>query len=85
VYVCHHRPQLFPPQWHQWHRSRGKTRFLDPRLAPPLFYSPVLFADGHAKIHNFTQALCADPHYPSEPTRDWMWYSPDEQAAHVIK
>jgi prepilin-type N-terminal cleavage/methylation domain-containing protein len=74
--VCHFPPPLFEPHWYQWHRNRGKTDFLDPRLAPGLFYSPVLFLDGHAKVLNFTKALCTDPYYPFEETRDWTWYKP---------
>ena len=72
--VCH--TQLFPPQWYQWHRNRGLTDFLDPRLAPALFFSPIQFMDGHAQFLNFTKALCTDPYYPFEQTQDWMWYKP---------
>ncbi len=74
--VCHASPPLFLPRWYQWHRNRGKTDFLDPRLAPGLFYSPILFLDGHTRFLNFTKALCTDPYYPFEETRDWMWYKP---------
>ena len=75
--VCHDtNPRHFEPRWYQWHRNRGKTEFLDPRLAPALFYSPILFADGHAKVFNFTKALCTDPYYPFEETPDWIWYKP---------
>ena len=74
--VCHATIPLFPPQWYQWHRNRGRTAFLDPRLAPPLFYSPILFADGHAQFLNFSKALTADPYYPFEETKDWIWYKP---------
>ncbi|MBA4148923.1 MAG: type II secretion system protein [Verrucomicrobia bacterium] len=65
-----------PVLWYQWHRSRAYTYFLDPRIAPPLFISPVLFGDGHVKVHNFTKALTEDPYYPYEETPDWMWYKP---------
>jgi prepilin-type processing-associated H-X9-DG protein len=77
--VCHGEPPLFLPRWYQWHRYRGKTDFLDPRLAPGLFYSPILFADGHAQIWNFTKALCTDPYYPFEETKDWIWYKPGKE------
>jgi len=72
--VCHADPRLFEPRWYQWHRNRGKTDFLDPRLAPGRFYSPVLFLDGHGAVFNFTKALCTDPYYPFEETKDWVWY-----------
>ena len=74
--VCHASPPMFQPRWYQWHRSRGKSEFLDPRLAPPLFYSPILFVDGHAAVFNFSRALQTDPYYPFEETRDWRWYKP---------
>jgi prepilin-type processing-associated H-X9-DG protein len=74
--VCHASPMLFQPRWYQWHRNRGHTEFLDPRLAPPLFYSPVLFVDGHAAVFNFSRVLQTDPYYPFEETRNWMWYQP---------
>jgi prepilin-type N-terminal cleavage/methylation domain-containing protein len=70
--VCHE--DLFRPRWYQWHRARGNTMFLDPRLAPALFCSQTLFLDGHAKMLNFTKSLCTDPYYPYEETADWMWY-----------
>ena len=73
--VCHWGP-LFPPHWYQWHRNRGNAEFLDPRLAPALFWSPILFVDGHSRMLNFTRALTADPYYPFEETGDWMWYKP---------
>lgn len=77
--VCHHSANHFEPKWYQWHRKRAKSEFDDPRLAPALFYSPVVFMDGHAEVHNFSRALTADPYYPSEETRDWMWYKPVNQ------
>lgn len=72
--VCAHNPQHFSPKWYQWHRRRAKTVFDDPRLAPALFYSPILFMDGHAAIHNFSKSLMTDPYYFQEETKDWMWY-----------
>jgi prepilin-type N-terminal cleavage/methylation domain-containing protein len=74
--VCHGSPPLFEPRWYQWHRNHGRTDFLDPRLAPPRFYSPIGFVDGHAKFLNFTKSLCSDPYYPFEETKDWIWYKP---------
>ncbi len=78
VQVCHHTPEHFRPRWYQWHKNRSKTDFLDPRLAPARFFSPILFVDGRTAVHNFSRALCTDPYYPYEPTRDWVWYKPAE-------
>jgi prepilin-type N-terminal cleavage/methylation domain-containing protein len=77
--VCHHRTQHFRPRWYQWHRNRGRTDFLDPRLAPALFCSPILFMDGHAAMQNFSKSLTADPYFPFEETADWVWYKPDDR------
>jgi prepilin-type N-terminal cleavage/methylation domain-containing protein len=74
--VCHASPPMFQPRWYQWHRNRGRTDFLDPHLAPALFWSPIQFVDGHAQILNFSKALTTDPYYPFEETRDWIWYQP---------
>jgi prepilin-type N-terminal cleavage/methylation domain-containing protein/prepilin-type processing-associated H-X9-DG protein len=82
--VCHAIPPLFEPHWYQWHRNRGKTMFLDPRLAPGLFYSPILFADGHARVFNFTHALTDDPYYPFEETKDWMWYKIKPPVTNIV-
>ena len=59
--VCHHSPEHFRPRWYQWHRNRGKTEFLDPRLAPGLFYSPILFVDAHCAEHASRGASEAGP------------------------
>jgi len=63
------------PRWYQWHfAAAGPAEFVDPRTAPARFVSPILFADGHTRQHNFTRALAADPLHPYEETADWMWY-----------
>jgi hypothetical protein len=79
VQVCH--SGLFEPRWYQWHRSRQQSDFLDPRLAPPQFWSPISFYDGHVKFFNFTKTLRENLYYPYEETKDWQWYKPvpDEQ------
>src|SRR5205814_1094721 len=73
--VCHNGP-LFEPRWYQWHRGLYRGDFLDPRLAPPRFYSPIGFVDGHAQLLTLTKALIKDPYYPFEETKDWIWYKP---------
>ena len=40
------------------------------------FRAPTLFVDGHVASHDFTQNIKADPYYPFEPSRDWIWYKP---------
>jgi len=66
--------------WVQWHRARGKHEFTDPAVAPQRFISPILFVDGHVKIHNFSKALTVDPIHPYEPQPEWIWYRPLDSA-----
>jgi prepilin-type processing-associated H-X9-DG protein len=66
--------------WVQWHRSRGNHEFTDPARAPQKFFSPILFVDGHVKVHNFSKALTVDPIHPYEPQPDWIWYRPLDSA-----
>ncbi len=44
------------------------------------FLVPVLFVDGHTKMHDFTRSLTENPRYPYEPTKDWIWYKPKDGA-----
>jgi len=66
-------------RWFQWHQSVRGTEFLDPKVAPGRFISPILFVDGHTAAHNFTKSLADDPLYPYEPTADWVWYKPADE------
>ena len=70
---------LFPPKRYQWHRNRGRTIFGDPRLAPALFWSPILFLDGHGEFLDFSKSLRTNPYYPFEETRQWIWYKPEPE------
>jgi prepilin-type N-terminal cleavage/methylation domain-containing protein len=79
--LCDER--LFEPKWYQWHRNRGKTIFDDPRLAPSLFWSPILFLDGHGEFLDFSKSLQRAPYYPFEETRLWVWYKPAPESATV--
>jgi prepilin-type N-terminal cleavage/methylation domain-containing protein/prepilin-type processing-associated H-X9-DG protein len=62
--------------WYQWHTSLGRVDIDDPLYAPRRFISPILFVDGHVRIHDFTKALTTDPKMPYESTKDWVWYQP---------
>jgi prepilin-type N-terminal cleavage/methylation domain-containing protein len=84
-YIVMHEPPARPwgcsggaPVWAQWHRAKGRSSFADPALAPAAFVSPVLFAEGHVQMHNFSRALTQDAFHPYEPTKDWIWYKPAE-------
>lgn len=86
-YILVHEPPARPwgcaneqAAWVQWHRAQGQSEFTDPAKAPARFISPVLFVDSHVKVHNFSKALTTDPYHPYEPTRDWIWYRPRDNA-----
>ena len=66
------------PKWYQWHFCRGLSDIDDPQLARQQFISPITFVDGHVAQHNFSKSLSTDPYYPYEPTKDWIWYKPEE-------
>jgi hypothetical protein len=34
----------------------------------------VLFADGHAAVHDFSAEIRRDPEHSFEETAEWMWY-----------
>ncbi len=82
--VCHAPVPLFQPRWYRWHRNRIKGDYLDPRFAPGRFLSPILFADGHSKMEDFSDSLRNDPYYPFEETAEWIWYKPIETNSVVI-
>lgn len=72
--------------WHyapmrDWREIPNEVDWPQPYLsvAPRKFISPVLFVDGHVAAHDFTRAIKADPQYPYEATKDWMWYKPKQQ------
>jgi prepilin-type N-terminal cleavage/methylation domain-containing protein len=80
--------KLFPlfQHWHyapasDWHEIPNGVDWPKPYLARDRrkFISPILFVDGHAASHDFTRVIRADPDYPYEATKDWMWYKPKPQ------
>lgn len=64
------------PMWYQWHFLRGPSDIEDPKTARQQFISPIAFVDGHVAQHDFSKSLSTDPHFPYEPTKDWIWYKP---------
>jgi len=61
-----------------WHFHSGRTTVTQSQFAHDgqKFVSPILFVDGHAAEEDFTQTLRADPKYPIEESKDWIWYQP---------
>ena len=62
------------PWWYQWHKSLGRVDIEDLVYAPQRYFSPILFVDGHVRIHNFSRAMTEDVYEPYRPTKDWVWF-----------
>jgi prepilin-type N-terminal cleavage/methylation domain-containing protein/prepilin-type processing-associated H-X9-DG protein len=80
--ILMNEPPAGPFNWGQgwvyffWHYARGPNTVYSLAQAKDRFISPILFADGHAAVHDFTANIRANPSYPCEPTADWYWYEP---------
>jgi prepilin-type N-terminal cleavage/methylation domain-containing protein len=75
--LCGRNP--IPPevQYHfHWHLNTGPATIIPAQFPTDRdrYISPILFVDGHAATHDFTKALRDDPTYPTEATKDWIWY-----------
>jgi prepilin-type N-terminal cleavage/methylation domain-containing protein/prepilin-type processing-associated H-X9-DG protein len=57
------------------HYARGPRQGInDLSRARDRFISPVLFADGHVRAHDFTLAIRSNPNHPIEEEPLWYWY-----------
>ncbi len=72
--VCHLTDILYPYNYFHWHFNQGPSSVFDIRTDRQKAISPILFVDGHSAKHDFTEALHREPKYPTEPTKDWIWY-----------
>jgi prepilin-type N-terminal cleavage/methylation domain-containing protein/prepilin-type processing-associated H-X9-DG protein len=84
-YILFHEPPAAP--WYYggrfyffWHFARGKNTVFGLQNVKDRFISPILFADGHAAKHDFTQAIRSSPDYPFERQAQWYWYEPAQGA-----
>ena len=71
-------PFFFNETWvyYFWHEARGPGVIFNRSQISDKFVSPVLFPDGHAARHDFSQEITSRFNYPAEPTRDWYFYEP---------
>jgi prepilin-type N-terminal cleavage/methylation domain-containing protein len=68
--------------WHYATAKESKVTYQPKRFPtaislkddPLKFISPILFADGHAAVHDFSEQIRKDPKHSFEETQDWMWY-----------
>ncbi len=76
----HEPPAFWYGNYYHWHFARGPTTVVPGDLAADAqkFISPILFVDGHSANHDFTHALKDDRRHPMEPTKDWIWYKPQQ-------
>ena len=68
-------------QFQHWHYCSAPIDQTDTpqeriRRDPYSFISPIGFGDGHVAVHDFSRVIRADPKYPMEATKDWIWYKP---------
>jgi prepilin-type processing-associated H-X9-DG protein len=70
-------PTVVFTHWHYTGRRHSHNTWIgDIPKDGLIFRSPILFVDGHAGSYDFTRNIRADPYYPFEPTKDWIWYKP---------
>jgi len=79
LYIFLHEPPATPlmeGQWAYffWHSSRPGMVIDIVNVKGRRSISPVLFSDGHAAVHDFTQAITGRPKYPYEATANWYFY-----------
>ena len=64
-------------QYHfHWHFNTGLSSVNHWQFASDQqkYISPIMFVDGHAVMHDFTQALRHDSQFPTEEMPNWIWY-----------
>ncbi|HZR17810.1 MAG TPA: type II secretion system protein [Verrucomicrobiae bacterium] len=74
--LCHLKGILEPYNYFHWHFNTGRSSVFDIASDGQKAISPILFVDGHAAKHDFTRALHQDWRFPTEATKDWIWYQP---------
>jgi len=74
--LCHLFSIKYPYNYFHWHFNTGHPSVFDIATDRQKAISPILFGDGHSAKHDFTRVLHADPKYPTEATKDWIWYQP---------
>src|ERR1022692_1109956 len=77
-YILLHEPPASPDNvagwaYFFWHYARGKSTVFSLTQVQSRFISPVLFVDGHAAKHDFTQQIESSSEWPAEPMPDWIW------------
>ena len=66
-----------PYTWAIWQFCRGPSTVHSAADIHQKVFSAILFVDGHAKLHDFTQTVKSN--WPAEETAEWIWYKPKRQ------
>jgi len=74
--LCHLKGILEPYNYFHWHLNTGPPSVFDIANDGQQAISPILFVDGHTAQRNFTKSLHQTWRYPTEATKDWIWYQP---------
>jgi prepilin-type N-terminal cleavage/methylation domain-containing protein len=74
--LCHLDGILEPYNYFHWHFNTGRSSVFDIANDNQKAISPILFVDGHTAKHDFTKSLHREWRYPTETTKDWIWYQP---------
>jgi prepilin-type N-terminal cleavage/methylation domain-containing protein/prepilin-type processing-associated H-X9-DG protein len=74
--LCHMKPILAPYNYFHWHLNKSRSSVFNIDNDSEKAISPILFVDGHVAREDFTKALHDDWQYPTETTRNWIWYQP---------
>ena len=67
---------LEPYNYFHWHLNIGPSSVFDIANDSQKAISPILYVDGHAANRDFTKSLHENWRYPTEATKDWIWYQP---------
>ena len=74
--LCNLTSVRYPYDYFHWHFNTGPSSVFNIARDNQKAISPILFGDGHSAKHDFTKALHEDPKFPTEATKDWIWYQP---------
>jgi prepilin-type N-terminal cleavage/methylation domain-containing protein len=74
--LCNLNTILEPYNYFHWHFNTGPSSVFDIANDGQKAISPILYVDGHSANRDFSKSLRDDWRYPTEATKDWIWYQP---------
>jgi prepilin-type N-terminal cleavage/methylation domain-containing protein len=74
--LCNLEAICEPYNYFHWHFNTGPSSVFDIANVGQKAISPILFVDGHTAKHDFTKSLRQEWRYPTEATKNWIWYQP---------